>query len=37
MITVTGNAANSIAYRNAVFAVIPKAITDRIYYAAQSL
>lgn len=35
MITVTGNAANSIAYRNAVFAVIPKAITDRIYYAAQ--
>ncbi|WP_455668236.1 hypothetical protein [Phocaeicola sp.] len=35
MITVTGNAANSIAYRNAVFAVIPKAITDRIYRAAQ--
>lgn len=35
MITVTGNAANSIAYRNAVFAVIPKAITDRAYYAAQ--
>jgi hypothetical protein len=35
MITVTGNAANSIAYRNAVFAVIPKAITDRIYHAAQ--
>lgn len=35
MITVTGNAANSIAYRNAVFAVIPKAITDRVYYAAQ--
>lgn len=34
MITVTG-AANSIAYRNAVFAVIPKAITDRVYYAAQ--
>lgn len=35
MITVTGNAANSIAYRNAVFAVIPKAVTDRVYYAAQ--
>lgn len=35
MITVTGNAANSIAYRNAVFAVIPKAITDRVYYVAQ--
>lgn len=37
MITVTGNAANSIAYRNAVFAVIPKAITDRVYQAAQKL
>lgn len=35
MITVTGNAANAIAYRNAVFAVIPKSITDRIYHAAQ--
>lgn len=35
MITVTGNAANSIAYRNAVFSVIPKAIADRVYYAAQ--
>ena len=35
MITVTGNAANAIAYRNAVFAVIPKSITDRIYCAAQ--
>ena len=35
MITVTGNAANAIAYRNAVFAVIPKSITDRIYRAAQ--
>lgn len=28
MITVTGNAANAIAYRNAVLAVIPKSITD---------
>ena len=35
MITVTGNAASSIAYRNAVFAVIPKAITDKVYKAAQ--
>lgn len=37
MVVVTGNAANSIAYRNAVFAVIPKAITDRVYLAAQKL
>ena len=35
MITVTGNAANSIAYRNAVFSVIPKAITDKVYQTAQ--
>ncbi len=35
MITVTGNAANSIAFRNAVFSVIPKAITDKVYQAAQ--
>lgn len=35
MITVAGNAANSIAYRNAVFAVIPKAVTDKVYQAAQ--
>lgn len=35
MITVTGNAACSIAYRNAVFSVIPKAITDKVYKAAQ--
>lgn len=34
MITVTGNAANAIAYRNAVFSVIPRAITDKIYQAA---
>ena len=34
MITVTGNAANSIAYRNAVFAVIPKAVSDKVYKAA---
>ena len=35
MITVVGNAANSIAYRNAVFSVIPKAVTDKVYKAAQ--
>lgn len=37
MITVTGNAANSIAYRNSVFAVIPQVITNRVYEAAQRL
>lgn len=36
MITVTGNAANSIAYRNAVFSVIPKAVVDKVYKAAQN-
>lgn len=35
MITVTGNAANAIAYRNAVLAIIPKAMTDEAYSAAQ--
>lgn len=35
MITVTGNAANSIAYRNAVFAVVPKSVVDKVYKAAQ--
>ena len=35
MITVTGNAANAIAYRNAVLAIIPKGITDAAYKAAQ--
>lgn len=37
MITVTGNAANAIAYRNAVFSVIPKDVTDKVYQAAQHL
>ncbi len=37
MIVVTGNAANAIAYRNAVFAVIPKGITEAAYAAAQNL
>ena len=31
MITVTGNAANSIALRNAVMSVIPRAIVDKVY------
>ena len=35
MITVVGNAANSIADRNVVFSVIPKAVTDQVYQAAQ--
>lgn len=37
MITVTGNAANSIAYRNAALSVIPKSITDAAYNAAQKM
>lgn len=36
MITVTGNAATSIAIRNAVFSVVPKALVDVAYKAAQS-
>lgn len=35
MITVTGNAANSIALRNAVLSVIPKAIVDKVYNSAK--
>lgn len=35
MITVTGNAANSIALRNAILSVIPKGIVDRVYNAAK--
>ena len=35
MITVTGNAASSIAYRNAVFSVIPRSITNKVYQASQ--
>lgn len=37
MITVTGNAANAIAYRNAVLSIIPKSVTDAAYMAAQRL
>lgn len=35
MITVTGNAANSIALRNSVISVIPRAIVDKVYNAAK--
>jgi hypothetical protein len=35
MITVTGNAANSIALRNAILSVIPKGIVDKVYNAAK--
>jgi len=37
MITVTGNAANAIAFRQAVFAVVPKSIVDACYNAAVQL
>lgn len=37
MQTVTGNAANSIAFRNAVFKVIPGALTKPVYEAAKSV
>jgi hypothetical protein len=37
MITVTGNASNSIAFRNAVFNVIPKGITDLVYKSALTM
>lgn len=35
MITVTGNAANSIALRNAVLSVIPRSVVDKVYGAAK--
>jgi hypothetical protein len=35
MITVTGNAANSIAMRNAILSVIPRAIVDKVYNTAK--
>lgn len=34
MITVTGNAANSISLRNSILSVIPKAVVDKVYKAA---
>lgn len=36
MITVTGNAANSIALRNAVLSVVPKMVVDKVYNAAKN-
>jgi hypothetical protein len=35
MITVTGNAANAIALRNAILSVIPKGVVDKVYNAAK--
>lgn len=37
MITMTGNAGNSIALRNAVLAVIPKGIVDKCYTTAKQM
>lgn len=37
MIVVTGNAANSIALRNAILSVIPKMVTDKIYNEAKKM
>lgn len=37
MITVTGNAGNAIAYRNAVCNVIPKSVIDKVYKSATGL
>lgn len=37
MITVTGNAANAIALRNAILSVIPRAIVDKVYNAAKAV
>lgn len=37
MITMTGNAANSIALRNAVLSVIPRGVVDKAYNAAKRM
>lgn len=37
MIAVTGNSANATALRNAIFAVIPKSVTDSVYNSAKRL
>ena len=36
MITVTGNAANATAFRNAIFNVIPREVTDKVHQAAKN-
>lgn len=35
MIVVTGNAANAIAYRNAVYNVVPRSVVDEVYGSAK--
>jgi dUTPase len=35
MVTVTGNAANAIALRNAILSVVPKGVVDKVYNAAK--
>lgn len=37
VITATGNATNSIAYRNAVFAVVPRSVVDLVYQSALNM
>lgn len=37
MITVTGNAANAISFRNAVFNIIPRSITDKVYQETRNM
>ena len=37
MITVTGNAGNAIALRNAIFSITPKSVIDKVYKAATGL
>jgi hypothetical protein len=37
MITVTGNAGNSIAFRNATLSVIPRAVVDKVYNEAKNV
>lgn len=36
MIVVTGNAANSIALRNAILSVVPRGVVDKVYNAARA-
>lgn len=37
MITVTGNAGNAIAYRNAVYNVLPKSVIEKVYKSAMGM
>lgn len=36
MCVITGNAGNAIALRNAIFAIIPKAVVDKVYNSARA-